>query len=112
MNVEKPNLIKDNKDKFLKFEPHKKMLILASFLGSFSSGIGFFIINVSAQDSVRKFKKQDYTASFGLTLMASAIISIVIVSRFFAKTKHSVKIVISTLTRAIGFFLIIIAYNL
>ena len=102
--------VKVTNTEYLSYKPYKFLLIVSSFMISISINTGFYIINLSAQDSAQYFKKQDYTATFGLVLMVCATLSTIIVSRCFSKTKHSTKIYLSTLIRTSAFFILFIAF--
>ena len=94
------------------YEPYSKALKVSSFLIGAGICQGFSFINLSNQDTAHNFQKQDFTASFSLTLMLCAMVATIALQRFFPKTKHSYKAVASTISRIVAFFVIFISFKI
>ena len=66
----------------------------------------------ASQDMSHYFEKENLTALFGLIIIFCAMVSSILVSRCFSRTKHSHKIIAGTILRTISYTLVFVSYSI
>ena len=97
--------VKVTETELMLYKPYSIPLQISSAILSISIRFGY-IMEFAGQDTSHHFKKENLTASFGLVILFCAMISSIIASRYFPKTKHSYKILTTSVIRTISYSLL------
>ena len=105
-----PTSVKVTESETFLFAPYRCMLQVSCFLISVFIKLRF-IMDCAGQDSAQYFNKPDFTASFGLAMMGSALMFTVVTYWVFPTVKHSHKLLFSTFFRTSAYFLMYLAFT-